>query len=88
MSRSKWKVPYISNIFFSNFFKKNHMLNIRKRSSTIPSNFVNRAFRVHNGVWFLKINVKSAMVGHKFGEFSFTKRFGRSLKETKKTKRK
>lgn len=90
MSRAAWKVPYIPNLFLSNLFKKAKNLNVWDRSAIISPLFVNRRFRVHNGIWLLTLNVKSGMVGHKFGEFSFTKRMGKSIhikKKVKKTKK-
>ena len=88
MSRSVWKVPYISNIFFSNLFKKTKVFNIWQRSSIIPNSFLNRKLRVHNGIWLLTLNIKSSMVGHKFGEFSFSKRMGKEIHLKKKNKKK
>ncbi len=45
-------------------------------------------FLVHNGKNFLEVYVEENMVGHKLGEFSFTKKFvnhgGKMAKETKK----
>lgn len=88
MSRSAWKIPYISNIFFSNLFKKTKVFNIWQRNSVIPASFANRKFRIHNGIWLLTLNVKSGMIGHKFGEFAFTKRMGKEIHSKKKTKKK
>ena len=31
--------------------------------------------QVHNGKVFVPLEVREGMVGHKFGEFSFTRRF-------------
>lgn len=45
------------------------------RRSTIPPDFVNHTFLVHNGKSFLKVFVTEEMVGHKLGEFSFTRSF-------------
>jgi ribosomal protein S19 len=36
--------------------------------------FVGQKVVVHNGQHFFPINIKEEMVGHKFGEFSFTKK--------------
>jgi len=88
MSRSAWKIPFISNIFFSNLFKKNKVFNIWQRSSMIPALLVNKKFKIHNGVWLLSLNLKSNMIGHKFGEFAFTKRMGKEIHFKKKNKKK
>jgi len=88
MARSVWKVPFISSVFFSNFVKKSKMLNVWHRSSVIPASFIHRKFKVHNGIWLMTLNVKTGMIGHKFGEFAFTKRMGREIHFKKKTKKK
>jgi len=45
------------------------------RSSTIIPEFVSKTFLVHNGKEFKKVFVTENMVGHKLGEFSFTRVF-------------
>jgi ribosomal protein S19 len=44
------------------------------RSSTILPNFVQHAFKIHNGKTFSKIIIKEDMIGKKFGEFSPTRK--------------
>jgi len=90
MARATWKVPYISNVFHSKALNKHRSITVWKRSSVISEKFLNKRFRVHNGVWLLSLNVKSSMIGHKFGEFAISKRMGRAihLKKDKKKKKK
>lgn len=45
------------------------------RSCTIVPDFIGHTFLVHNGRKFLPVYVSEAMVGHKLGEFSFTRFF-------------
>lgn len=45
------------------------------RRSTIVPEFVGHTFGVHNGKAHLPVFVTEDMVGHKLGEFSFTRRF-------------
>ena len=45
------------------------------RRCTIIPDFVGRTFLVHNGRRFLPVYVTEGMVGHKLGEFSFTRTF-------------
>ena len=45
------------------------------RSCTIVPEFVGHTFSVHNGRKFLPVYVTERMVGHKLGEFSFTRAF-------------
>ena len=45
------------------------------RRCTITPEFVGHTFSVHNGRKFLPVYVNEQMVGHKLGEFSFTRFF-------------
>lgn len=88
MSRSIWKVPYIHNIFFSNMLKNKKVFNIWSRNSIIPFIFLNRKFKIHNGIWLLTTSIKFSMIGYKFGEFSFSKRMGKEIHFKQKNKKK
>ena len=59
------------------------------RSSTIFPQMVGYTFGVHNGKTFVTVNVVEEMVGHKFGEFSPTRKFrthgGKMAKEQAKS---
>lgn len=55
------------------------------RACVIPPEFVGHTFAVHNGRKFLPIYITEQMVGHRLGEFSFTRFFkahGGTHKET------
>lgn len=80
MSRSTKKGPYID----ANLIKKVQKMNLTgdkkiiktwARASTIPPEFVGHTFGVHNGRKFLPVYVSEQMVGHRLGEFSFTRFF-------------
>jgi len=45
------------------------------RRSTITPEMVGLTFDVHNGRTFLPVLCTESMVGHKLGEFSFTRKF-------------
>ncbi len=47
------------------------------RASTITPEMVGVTFSVHNGKDFIRVVVVENMVGHKLGEFSPTRKFGR-----------
>ena len=82
MSRSKWKGPYIdiNGVDKMHGLKKDY---ITSRNTTIVPKFVESTFKVYNGHKFNEIHVTEEMIGHKFGEFSTTrKRF--SFKKKKK----
>jgi ribosomal protein S19 len=57
------------------------------RSAKIPPQLVGKRFAVYNGYRFTSFIVKKYMVGRKFGEFSLTKKLGRTIHNTKKNRR-
>ena len=72
MSRSSWKGPYIN----LNRFKKEKISfdnNLIHRNSEILPNLLGLTFKVHNGKIFTNVTVIDKMIGHKFGEFCFTR---------------
>ena len=80
MSRSLKKGPYIAE----KLVKKIHILNTSGkktiiktwlRDCTITPEFVGHTFGVHNGKAHTPVFVTEDMVGHKLGEFSFTRKF-------------
>lgn len=85
MKRSKWKGPYLDFNIIKNItlLNKKKSLPIISRKSLIISKFIGIKFNVYNGKTFTEILVSKEMVGHKFGEFSFT----RSLFSFKKKKK-
>jgi small subunit ribosomal protein S19 len=86
MSRSKWKGPYISKKCLNEAQqKKNYIKPIVSRNTTILPQFIEQTFEVYNGKKFSEILVTEEMIGHKFGEFSPTrKRFLFKKKKVKK----
>jgi small subunit ribosomal protein S19 len=77
MSRSKWKSPYIKteNLQTIQTLKKFGKDSIyMSRDSQITPKFLNLTFKVHNGKICNEISVTEDMIGHKFGEFSFTRK--------------
>lgn len=90
MGRSTKKGPYVDK----NLIKKVAALKAigRKepiktwaRASEISPDFVGQTFQVHNGRIFIDVFVTEDMVGHRLGEFSFTRTFkghGQVVKRT------
>jgi len=85
--RSKWKVPHLSkSIVKHGIIKKKKQIIIYSRQSIITHHFIGKICLVHNGHAFRKVRPTIYMVGHKFGEFSSTKRravFKKRLKHGK-----
>ncbi|MFA6002916.1 MAG: 30S ribosomal protein S19 [Elusimicrobiota bacterium] len=80
MSRSSRKGPYIDAKLLKKVQQmsasgEKKVIKTWARRCTIPPEFVGHTFAVHNGRKFLPIYVTEQMVGHKLGEFSFTRYF-------------
>jgi small subunit ribosomal protein S19 len=73
MSRSVWKGPYINNNFKAKKIYTEKSSTIIARNTEIIPKFVGLTFKVHNGKNFLNVVVNDKMIGHKFGEFCFTR---------------
>ena len=80
MSRSLKKRPYV-HYKLNRKVKKNieennkNVINTLSRASMITPDFVGQTIAVHNGKQFIPIYITENMVGHKLGEFSFTRLF-------------
>ena len=90
MGRSKWRGPFVDFQYFSNIkevkeqLNKNTAIKITRNSEILPA-FLGLTFNVHNGKSYSEINITDGMIGHKFGEFSFTRsRFIYKKKKQKK----
>lgn len=63
---------------------------IYERSSTLPLTFVGSRIRIYSGNKFHTRYVNRWMIGHKYGEFSWTRKLAlykaKQLKKKKKTK--
>ena len=92
MSRSLKKGPYVDHKILKKIksLKPNDrtVIKIWSRDSTISPEMVGYTFGVHNGKKHIEVFVTEDMVGHKFGEFSPTKKFvkhgGKIQKEQEK----
>lgn len=84
MSRSKWKGPYtdIKNLQEKKIQSK--FLTASRNSEILPK-FFGLTFNVHNGKGYTEVNITEEMIGHKFGEFSFTRsKYSFKKKKSKK----
>lgn len=92
MSRSLKKGPYVDPKILKKIQKlkpnDKTVIKIWARSSAISPEMVGYTFGVHNGKKHIEVFVTEDMVGHKFGEFSPTRKFikhgGRIQKEQEK----
>jgi small subunit ribosomal protein S19 len=86
MARSTKKGPFVDGflqerIEAMNSRNEKKVLRTWSRRSTIIPEFVGHTIAVHNGKKFIPVYITENMVGHKLGEFSFTRQFkGHSMK--------
>lgn len=89
--RSVWKGNYSDTAFDESILilkkrRPKSLIILPARNSTILKPFVGRKFAVHNGQTYARFTAKDFMVGHKFGEYSLTKKMGRLIHQKKKKK--
>jgi len=77
MSRSLKKGPYVDPKLLKKVLAATGPATIKtwSRRSTISPEMVGKTFGVHNGKVHVPVFVVEDMVGHKLGEFSFTRKF-------------
>ena len=86
MGRSLKKGPFTDDHLLkkvSALNEKNEKKVVRtwSRRSTVLPEFIGHTLGVHNGKKFIPVYVTENMVGHKLGEFSFTRQFkGHSMR--------
>ncbi len=81
MSRSLYKGPYVAEKLLKKIAGKKPgeggVIKTWARASMISPEMVGFTFGVHNGKEHIPVTVAEEMVGHRFGEFSPTKKFHR-----------
>lgn len=80
MSRSAKKGPYVDERLLKKVRKAKESgdrkpIKTWARNCTITPEMVGVTFEVHNGRWFIKVFITESMIGHKLGEFAFTRTF-------------
>ena len=91
MARSTKKGPFVDThlsvkIEVLNAANDKKVVKTWSRRSTIFPEFVGHTIAVHNGKKFIPVYVTENMVGHKLGEFSFTRQFkGHSMRAATET---
>jgi small subunit ribosomal protein S19 len=88
MSRSKWKGPFVNQKDLYNLTKNTNSKTslLVSRKSEITPIFIGSSTKIHNGRSYMEINITEDMIGHKFGEFSYT-RVKNVFKKKKKLKK-
>jgi small subunit ribosomal protein S19 len=91
MARSTKKGPFIdahlvTKVEGMNARNEKKVIRTWSRRSTVIPEMVGHTIAVHNGKKFIPVYVTENMVGHKLGEFSFTRTFkGHSMKAATET---
>lgn len=79
MSRSLYKGPYVNEKILKKVVGKKPddtgLIKLWDRACVISPEMVGFTFGVHNGRAHIEVFVSEDMVGHRFGEFSPTKKF-------------
>ena len=93
MGRSLKKGPFVDPSLLEKIerfktSKSKQPIKTWSRRSTITPEFVGLTFNVHNGKVFNAVFVTENMVGHKLGEFSFTRTFKKHGAHTAKAEAK
>src|ERR1044071_7233445 len=92
MARSTKKGPFVDGFLQTriegmNSRNEKKVLRTWSRRSTVIPEFVGHTIAVHNGKKFIPVYITENMVGHKLGEFSFTRQFkGHSMKAATEVK--
>ena len=74
MSRAYWKGVYMDLKYLKELdITEKHKINVMPRNFEIIPQFFDLTFKVHNGKSYVEILVTDDMIGHKFGEFVFTR---------------
>ena len=80
MPRSITKGPFVDDHLLKkveqmNQTKDRKLIKTWSRRSTVIPDMIGHTFAVHNGKKFIPVFVTENMVGHKLGEFAFTRIF-------------
>ena len=79
MTRSLKKGPYVNERILKKIqnLKANDakVIKVWDRSCTVTPEMVGFTFGIHNGRKHVPVTMTENMVGHKFGEFAFTRKF-------------
>ena len=91
MARSTKKGPFVdvylqARVDGMNSRNEKKVLRTWSRRSTIIPEMVGHTIAVHNGKKFIPVYITENMVGHRLGEFSFTRQFkGHSMRAATET---
>lgn len=82
--RAKTKGTFYDKTILKTLDKNPNNIIIWSRRSTILPQFLDKTVLIYNGKLFVKQKITIEMIGHKFGEFSFTRKIYQYKKKKKK----
>jgi len=72
--RSIWKGPFVKEKFLSDIRSTNKKrIKTTSRNSVVLPFLIGRTIQVHNGKFFIPVNITEEMIGHTLGEFTLTR---------------
>jgi len=82
MKRSRWKGPHLTKksklgksfLKFNDLFNQTEKFIILSRNCEITSILIGLICKIHSGQTFIKLKITDNMIGHKAGEFIFTRK--------------
>lgn len=82
MKRSRWKGPHLTKksklgksfLKFNDLFNQTEKFIILSRNCEITSILIGLICKIHSGQTFVKLKITDNMIGHKAGEFIFTRK--------------
>ena len=82
MARSLWKGPFVPlSLMSSGNVSSSGASKVFARHALIIPDFVGKTFVVYNGKKWIRFTISEDMVGHKFGEFSWSRQQGAHKKK-------
>ena len=83
--RSSWKFPFIDLSLLTKIKDEKPNILLKPRNSTITFRCLYKTFKVYNGLTYRTLYIKTSHVGHKFGNFTVSKK--RCIFRRKKSKK-
>jgi len=92
MSRSVYKGPFFDiqlkeKLELKKEKQQQQEVILKKKNSIILPEYIDLFFSIYNGKQYIKLKVIEEMIGHKFGEFVFTRKVKKKEKKKKKGKK-
>lgn len=81
------KLPFTESKLLS-LTETKRKIRTKSRSSMITEKMVGIVMSIYNGKRYIPVMVVPKMIGHKLGEFSYTKRLGKSIHSSVRNKKK